>query len=133
MFSLIPRSRFPSKAPNVGYVVEQLEVFADTNLVSRSKLPGRVGEWLKPADCKSAAPCGLRRFESFPVHQDSSFEKKSPDGNFSGDPESSVTQVHRRKSQHAMFKSGTQRGELAGGTKCATFDKNFWRDRIQPG
>ena len=29
---------------------------------------GRVGEWLKPADCKSAAPCGLRRFESFPVH-----------------------------------------------------------------
>ncbi len=30
---------------------------------------GRVGEWLKPADCKSAAPCGLRRFESFPVHQ----------------------------------------------------------------
>src|ERR1700682_5205684 len=32
-------------------------------------LPGRVGEWLKPADCKSAAPCGLRRFESFPVHQ----------------------------------------------------------------
>src|SRR5215471_18324269 len=37
---------------------------------------GRVGEWLKPADCKSAAPCGLRRFESFPVHQDSSFEKQ---------------------------------------------------------
>ena len=30
--------------------------------------PGRVGEWLKPADCKSAAPCGLRRFESSPVH-----------------------------------------------------------------
>src|SRR5208337_2138693 len=29
---------------------------------------GRVGEWLKPADCKSAAPCGLRRFESSPVH-----------------------------------------------------------------
>ena len=37
---------------------------------SRPKsLAGRVGEWLKPADCKSAAPCGLRRFESFPVHQ----------------------------------------------------------------
>src|SRR5436309_3288641 len=32
-------------------------------------LSGRVGGWLKPADCKSAAPCGLRRFESFPVHQ----------------------------------------------------------------
>src|SRR5713226_1210888 len=42
--------------------------FADTNFVSRMSLPGRVGEWLKPADCKSAAPCGLRRFESFPVH-----------------------------------------------------------------
>ncbi len=28
-----------------------------------------MGEWLKPADCKSAAPCGLRRFESSPVHQ----------------------------------------------------------------
>src|SRR6266404_3737663 len=31
-------------------------------------LCGRVGEWLKPADCKSAAPCGLRRFECSPVH-----------------------------------------------------------------
>src|SRR5213078_4894363 len=30
---------------------------------------GRVGEWLKPADCTCAAPCGLRRVESFPVHQ----------------------------------------------------------------
>lgn len=29
---------------------------------------GRVGERLKPADCKSAVPCGLRRFESSPVH-----------------------------------------------------------------
>src|ERR1700680_5275153 len=31
-------------------------------------LSGRVGEWLKPADCKSAAPCGRRRFEPPPVH-----------------------------------------------------------------
>ena len=30
----------------------------------------QVGEWLKPADCKSAPPSGVRRFESFPVHQD---------------------------------------------------------------
>src|ERR1700680_2579917 len=38
-------------------------------LVSFDNFPcGRVGEWLKPADCKSAAPCGLRRFESSPVH-----------------------------------------------------------------
>ena len=40
------------------------------------KLPQRgvagfaqVGEWLKPTDCKSAPPCEVRRFESFPVHQ----------------------------------------------------------------
>jgi hypothetical protein len=42
-------------------------------------LSGRVGEWLKPADCKSAAPCGLRRFESSPVHHNflgSSFTSK---------------------------------------------------------
>ena len=32
---------------------------------------GRVAEWLMAADCKSAAPCGLRRFESSPVHQQS--------------------------------------------------------------
>ena len=37
--------------------------------MSRASFAGRVGEWLKPADCKSAAPCGLRRFESSPVHQ----------------------------------------------------------------
>ena len=30
---------------------------------------GRVAERLMAADCKSAAPCGLRRFESSPVHQ----------------------------------------------------------------
>jgi hypothetical protein len=29
-----------------------------------------VGEWLKPADCKSAPPCEVRRFESFPVHHE---------------------------------------------------------------
>ena len=33
---------------------------------------GRVAERLMAADCKSAAPCGLRRFESSPVHQFSS-------------------------------------------------------------
>src|SRR5208282_3023043 len=43
--------------------------FAGCGWASRMIFPGRVGEWLKPADCKSAAPCGLRRFESFPVHQ----------------------------------------------------------------
>src|SRR5262249_31132737 len=29
---------------------------------------GQVAERLMAADCKSAAPCGLRRFESSPVH-----------------------------------------------------------------
>ena len=32
--------------------------------------PGQVGEWLKPTDCKSVPPCEVRRFESFPVHQE---------------------------------------------------------------
>ena len=30
---------------------------------------GQVAERLMAADCKSAAPCGLRRFESSPVHK----------------------------------------------------------------
>lgn len=30
---------------------------------------GQVGEWLIPADCKSAALYELRKFESFPVHK----------------------------------------------------------------
>src|SRR5208337_1234371 len=31
---------------------------------------GQVAEWSKAADCKSADPCGLRRFEPSPVHQE---------------------------------------------------------------
>ncbi len=31
----------------------------------------QVAEWLMAADCKSAAPCELRRFESSPVHHES--------------------------------------------------------------
>ena len=31
-----------------------------------------MGEWLKPTDCKSVPPSEVRRFESFPVHHDSS-------------------------------------------------------------
>jgi hypothetical protein len=45
-----------------------------------NEFSGRVGEWLKPADCKSAAPCGLRRFESSPVHQPLVARRK-PQGN----------------------------------------------------
>src|ERR1700719_2262062 len=66
---LATRSRTTAWLSNTRQAVSVLAVFADTNFVSRQKFPGRVGEWLKPADCKSAAPCGLRRFESFPVHQ----------------------------------------------------------------
>ena len=45
------------------------EKFGTRGSRPKKTFAGRVGEWLKPADCKSAAPCGLRRFESFPVHQ----------------------------------------------------------------
>ena len=111
---LATRSRSTAWQSNTGQVANVLAVFADTILVSRQKFPGRVGEWLKPADCKSAAPCGLRRFESFPVHQDSSFVKQCPGEILPGDAGSRNQQVHRRKSQHAMFKSGSKRGEQAG-------------------
>ena len=47
--------------------------FAGYGFCVPDEFSGRVGEWLKPADCKSAAPCGLRRFESFPVHQYTQF------------------------------------------------------------
>ena len=30
---------------------------------------GEMAEWLMAADCKSAAPCELRRFESSSLHQ----------------------------------------------------------------
>ena len=36
----------------------------------------QVGEWLKPADCKSAPPSEVRRFESFPVHQELVVQKR---------------------------------------------------------
>ncbi len=35
----------------------------------RIGISAQVAEWLMAADCKSAAPCELRRFESSPVHQ----------------------------------------------------------------
>ncbi len=59
-------NRFPKKLRESG----RNGVFPPTHFsVGGVPVPGRVGEWLKPADCKSAAPCGLRRFESSPVHQ----------------------------------------------------------------
>ena len=60
--------------------IEQIEVSAQSKrwqqelaqLVILMNWPhGQVGEWLKPTDCKSVTPCELRRFESFPVHQES--------------------------------------------------------------
>ncbi len=38
---------------------------------TRVVVRAQVAERLMAADCKSAAPCELRRFESSPVHQDS--------------------------------------------------------------
>ena len=40
------------------------------NRQPRPKGFAQVGEWLKPTDCKSVPPSEVRRFESFPVHQD---------------------------------------------------------------
>ena len=54
--------------------------FAGCGFCAPDEFSGRVGEWLKPADCKSAAPCGLRRFESSPVHQPFVVRRK-PHGN----------------------------------------------------
>jgi hypothetical protein len=42
---------------------------------------GQVAERSKAADCKSAGPCGLRRFESSPVHQKGIAKGASDDGN----------------------------------------------------
>ncbi len=72
------RARLGFCASNAGFPKNLREpgwrsVFPSTRFrVGGVPLPGRVGEWLKPADCKSAAPCGLRRFESSPVHHVSS-------------------------------------------------------------
>src|SRR5580692_12162433 len=93
---LATRSRTTAWPSNTGQAVGVLAVFADTILVSRTNFPGRVGEWLKPADCKSAAPCGLRRFESFPVHQDSSAWLDSWAKLFNESKNSEARQLRRR-------------------------------------
>src|SRR5205823_1331117 len=89
----------------------------DLQLARAGIFRGRVGEWLKPADCKSAAPCGLRRFESSPVHQFSVRDlagvmdaKRSPAQWFA---------VTAGQSQDAMFESGPNRGKQAAKEKCA--------------
>jgi hypothetical protein len=56
------------------------EEFSGYGFCVPDEFSGRVGEWLKPADCKSAAPCGLRRFESSPVHQ-ALVVRRKPQGN----------------------------------------------------
>ena len=133
VFSLAARSRISSRAAKRWARDSKTRVFADTNLVSRSKLPGRVGEWLKPADCKSAAPCGLRRFESFPVHQDSSFEKKFRARNF---PEAlsrascKYTAGNRNTRCSKAVPSAANKPDERSAPRVG---KIFWRDRIQPG
>ena len=61
---------------------------------------GRVGEWLKPADCKSAAPCGLRRFESSPVHHLVALPEE---------------ELRREPGEIAMFFAEVLRSECRGG------------------
>src|SRR3974377_2340465 len=104
----------------------QLESQIQRLAVGVEKFCGRVGEWLKPADCKSAAPCGLRRFESFPVHQDSSFVKQSPGKIFSRDALTSNQQVHRRKSQTRCSKAVANAASMPD-------ERSAPQDRIQPG
>src|SRR5437899_5860393 len=77
---------------------------------------GRVGEWLKPADCKSAAPCGLRRFESFPVHQALVVGLQKTAG-----------QSHERCSNAVQF------GAQAPLRKSAPRRAGFGGKRIEPG
>jgi hypothetical protein len=42
----------------------------DLAVGERLIVSAQVGEWLKPTDCKSVPPSEVRRFESFPVHQE---------------------------------------------------------------
>ena len=42
----------------------------DLAMSKRLIVSAQVGEWLKPTDCKSVPPSEVRRFESFPVHQE---------------------------------------------------------------
>ncbi len=106
----------------------------------RKFLAGRVGEWLKPADCKSAAPCGLRRFESFPVHQAlAAWMKRNRSAIASG--------LIALRSHIAMFEGGPIRGESAAQERCAAesakrrFDgprhgrgrRDFGAIRVRPG
>ena len=67
-------------------------------------LAGRVGEWLKPADCKSAAPCGLRRFESSPVHH-VSIGRSTPEGR-----ETENRILKKVKKTNAPFPGGSESG-----------------------
>jgi hypothetical protein len=82
----------------------------DSLFASQKVFTGRVGEWLKPADCKSAAPCGLRRFESFPVHQALAVGIAETAG----------------QSHPAMFERGPIRGASAAQEKCAAKGCFWW-------
>ena len=53
--------------PNSGAVEKTVPLI--TGVLGRMSQAGQVAEWSKAADCKSADPCGLRRFEPSPVHQ----------------------------------------------------------------
>jgi hypothetical protein len=51
-------------------IILRAQVVAGFRILQPGGVFAQVGEWLKPTDCKSVPPCEVRRFESFPVHQD---------------------------------------------------------------
>ena len=69
LFVFFRGMRVSCRRKSSGLVVRVPKSFVGCGFCIPNDFAGRVGERLKPADCKSAAPCGLRRFESFPVHQ----------------------------------------------------------------
>ena len=85
---------------------------------------GRVGEWLKPADCKSAAPCGLRRFESSPVHHLVRIARSRCSLRAAGEA------LKRERMRSRFVFSGTAQRDVSqapgstGGSECA---RKFWK------
>ena len=79
-----PSNSFPEPILRGSHSARLLETLADATTDAWWAAPGQpaapgkemlgmraqLAEWLMAADCKSAAPSGLRRFESSPVHQD---------------------------------------------------------------
>ena len=59
----------PRSADSRDVLLDGLLVEEEGQRLHRPAVSAQVGEWLKPTDCKSVPPSEVRRFESFPVHQ----------------------------------------------------------------